>query len=374
MSGSNNNTQSTPQTLSNWGTRGTAGVSFAAGLSFEDVRVQLGGNLVLDKLSFSIEPGEIVCLLGQSGSGKSTILRVAAGIQPIDAGRVRINQQIVSSPEIQIAPEKRGIGLMFQDFALFPHMTLLQNVTFGLDRLDKKEANRQAMSALRRVGLDGREGDYPHMLSGGQQQRLALARTIAPRPSIIMLDEPFSGLDSRMRESVRDETLAVLRETGATGLIVTHDPAEAMLLGDRIAVLHAGRLVQIAPSSEVYSAPADLQTARFLTHLSEVHAVVSSGEIETPLGKVPAHDRAEGQKVVVGIRPVGDIQMEASAPGTPGRIVSKREALGIDIFEVKVSGMEQPVRVRQPENPQFHVGKDVFLRLNPQQVLVFDPD
>lgn len=360
--------------VQNWGTRGTAGVSFAAGLSFDDVSVQLGGVPVLSHLSFNIEPGEIVCLLGQSGSGKSTILRVAAGIQKIDAGTVSINQRVVSSTTTQIAPEKRGVGLMFQDFALFPHMTLLKNVTFGLDRLDTKEAERQAHVSLKRVGLDGRENDYPHMLSGGQQQRLALARTIAPRPGIIMLDEPFSGLDARMRENVRDETLTVLRETGATGLIVTHDPAEAMLLGDRIAVLRDGNLVQIDAAHEVYAEPTDLLTARFLTHLSEIHAVVKAGVIETPFGNIPAKDRSEGQQVIVAIRPVGDLEIHAKGPGTLGRIVSKREALGIDIIEVQVAGVEQPVLIRQTANTKNLVGRDVFLRLNSEDVLVFEPD
>jgi iron(III) transport system ATP-binding protein len=368
--------KSTPpmSNMQDWGARGTAGVSFAAGLSFRDVVVRLGGNLVLDKLSFSIEPGEIVCLLGESGSGKSTILRVAAGIQPIESGEVRINQQIVSAPGLQIAPEKRGVGLMFQDFALFPHMTLLQNVAFGLEKLGKKEAHRQARTALKRVGLADREADYPHMLSGGQQQRLALARTIAPRPGIIMLDEPFSGLDARMRETVRGETLAVLRETGATGLIVTHDPAEAMLLGDRIALLRDGKLVQIDQSNAVYAAPVDLAAARFLTHLSEIKTVVHDGEVDTPFGKVPAPGRAEGQRAVVAIRTVGDVYLTKQGQGTPGRIVSKREALGIDIIEVQIDGLNLPVRVRQPADDSVKVGNDVFLHLDKEHVLVFDQD
>lgn len=374
MSGAKPKSNLKISTVQDWGARGTAGVSFAAGLSFHDVVVRLGGNLVLDKLSFSIEPGEIVCLLGESGSGKSTILRVAAGIQPIESGEVRINQQIVSAPGLQMEPEKRGVGLMFQDFALFPHMTVLQNVAFGLEKLGKKEAHRQARAALKRVGLADREADYPHMLSGGQQQRLALARTIAPRPGIIMLDEPFSGLDARMRETVRGETLAVLRETGATGLIVTHDPAEAMLLGDRIALLRDGKLVQIDQSNAVYAAPVDLAAARFLTHLSEIKTIVRGGQVETPFGNVPAPGRAEGQKAVVAIRTVGDVHLTKRGQGTPGRVVSKREALGIDIIEVQIDGLDLPVRVRQPADDTVIVGNDVFLHLNREHVLVFDQD
>ncbi len=155
------------------------------------------------------------------------------------AGRCRINDEIVSGPGVHAKPDRRGIGLMFQDFALFPHLSLLHNVTFGLRKLGRAAALAQARQALKRVGLDDREADYPHQLSGGQQQRLALARSIAPRPGILMLDEPFSSLDARLRETVRNETLAVLRETHATTIIVTHDPEEAMLLGDRIALLRA---------------------------------------------------------------------------------------------------------------------------------------
>jgi iron(III) transport system ATP-binding protein len=230
-----------------WGTRGTTGVSFAATLAFDAVDVMLGGRVVLEQFSLTLRPGEIVCLLGESGSGKSTALRVAAGIQPVSAGSVSINGEIVSAPGLTVPPDRRGIGLMFQDFALFPHLSVLQNVLFGLKKLGKADALGQAQAALRRVGLADRGQDYPHMLSGGQQQRLALARSVAPRPGVLLLDEPFSSLDARLRETVRGETLAVLRETHVTSLIVTHDPEEAMVLGDRVALLRQGGSRRSAP-------------------------------------------------------------------------------------------------------------------------------
>ncbi len=363
-----------PAGSQDWGARGTAGVSFAAALTFEDVSVRFGGTTVLDSLDLSLTPGEIVCLLGESGSGKSTILRVAAGIQPVNAGMVRINDEVVSKPGLDVPPGKRGVGLMFQDFALFPHLDLLANVTFGLKGLGRTQSKQQALAALKRVGLAGREHDYPHMLSGGQQQRLALARTIAPRPGIIMLDEPFSGLDARMRETVRGETLAVLRETHATSLIVTHDPEEAMLLGDRVALLREGRILQIDTASALYRAPVDLAAARFLSPLSEIPCTVHSEAVATPLGTVATPGRRDGEEVVIGIRPVGAVEMLREGSGTPGRIVSKRGALGIDICEVLVEGVERPVRVRQPSDGALKVGHDVVLRLNPEHILVFDPD
>ena len=360
--------------LSVWGPRGTAGVAFAAGLSFEDVDVRLGGRTVLDHFSLKMTPGEIVCLLGESGSGKSTILRAAAGIQPIHGGTIRINDRVVSGPGTHVAPDRRGIGLMFQDFALFPHLTLLGNVLFGLKSLGRKAALTQARQALRRVGLGEREGDYPHMLSGGQQQRLALARSIAPRPGILMLDEPFSSLDARMRESVRNETLAVLRETHATTIIVTHDPEEAMLLGDRVALLRHGRIAQIDSAAEIYRAPVDLAAARFFSPLGEIAATVKGGEADTPLGRVPAPGYADGARVIVAIRPVGVLEMARTGAGVPGRIVTKRDAIGIDLCEVRVEGLDQPIELRQRSDPHFEPGNDVFLMLNPNRVLVFGAD
>lgn len=357
-----------------FGPRGTAGVSFAAALRFVDVDVRLGGRPVLDKFNLDLVPGEIVCLLGESGSGKSTILRAAAGIQPIDGGEIRINDQAVSGPGVHVPPDRRGIGLMFQDFALFPHLTLLGNVMFGLKPLGRKAAEAQAHAALTRVGLAGREHDYPHMLSGGQQQRLALARTIAPRPGVLMLDEPFSSLDARMRETVRNETLAVLRETHATTIIVTHDPEEAMLLGDRVALLRLGRIAQIDTAAAIYRAPIDLNAARFFSPLSEIAAVVKGGVADTPLGRVPVTGLADGQRVVVAIRPVGVLEMGKSGAGVPGRIVSKRDAIGIDLCEVKVEGLDQPIELRQRSDPHFVPGNDVFLKLNPIEALVFAAD
>ena len=360
--------------LRSWGARGTAGVSFAATLEFAEVSVHLGGRVVLDQFSLRLEPGEIVCLLGESGSGKSTALRVAAGIQPVHAGALLINGQTVSSPGATTSPDRRGIGLMFQDFALFPHLTVLQNVLFGLRRLGRTAALAQARSALHRVGLGAREADYPHMLSGGQQQRLALARSVAPRPAVLLLDEPFSSLDARLRETVREETLAVLRETHATSLVVTHDPEEAMVMGDRVALLRQGRIAQIGTAAEIYRHPVDLNAARFFSPLSEIESIVVNGRALTPLGPVATPGLADGTAVTIAIRPTGGADLSTSGPGTPGRLVAKRDAIGIDICEVKVNGIEAPLVLRQPARADIAVGQDVFITLNEEHVLVFGRD
>jgi len=357
-----------------WGARGTAGVSFAAALTFDNVGVSIGGRTILTDIDLELEPGEILCLLGESGSGKSTLLRVAAGIQHIEAGEVRINGTLMAGRGHHVPAEKRGVGLMFQDFALFPHMTVLQNAAFGLKDLGRGEANKRARAALARVGLAARADEYPDVLSGGQQQRLALARTFAPRPGIILLDEPFSSLDARLRETVRNETLAILRETRATTLIVTHDPEEAMLLGDRIALLREGCVTQVDPSADIYNRPADINAARFFSTLTEIPALVGTEGIETPLGLVPAGSRPTGRPVIVAVRPVGALDLAVDGQGVPGRIVSKREALGVDLIEVQVEGIESPVHIRRRSDPVLRPGSDIVLRLNAEHVLVFDQE
>ena len=215
--------------LPRWGQRGTAGASIPAQLAFENL-VQVYDSLrALDGVSLTIEPGEIVCLLGHSGCGKTTLLRIAAGVEAPTSGRVLMDGREVSGPRTFLEPERRGIGLMFQDYALFPHMTILQNNMFGLKDLSSAEAGVAARRALSRVGLEHYANEYPHTLSGGEQQRVALARSIAPRPGVLLMDEPFSNLDRRMRDAIRDETVAILRETGATTIVVTHDPELSLI-------------------------------------------------------------------------------------------------------------------------------------------------
>ncbi|MGB6907079.1 MAG: ABC transporter ATP-binding protein, partial [Methyloceanibacter sp.] len=235
--------------------RGKAGVTFAARLTFEDVSRRYGDSLALDHVSLDVPPGEVLCLLGPSGCGKTTLLRVASGVERPSSGRVLLDGQEVAGPDHFVPPEKRGVGLMFQDFALFPHLTLRQNVAFGLRSLTRSQANAEALAALARVGLAHYASAYPHILSGGEQQRVALARAIAPRPSVLLMDEPFSGLDPRLRERMREETLAILHETRATCIVVTHDAEEAMRMGDQLALMRRGRVVQTGKPLDLYRAP-----------------------------------------------------------------------------------------------------------------------
>ena len=253
--------------------RGKAAVTFAAQLTLVGVSREFDGKLALDNVSLDVAPGEIVCLVGPSGCGKTTLLRIASGVERPSAGRVLIDGQEVAGPNRFVPPEKRGVGLMFQDFALFPHLSILDNVAFGLKSLTRSEAKREALAALDRVGLAHYANEYPHILSGGEQQRVALARAIAPRPGVLLMDEPFSGLDPRLREKIREETLAILNETRATSIVVTHDAEEAMRMGDRVALMREGRIAQIGTALDLYRNPKDILTARAFSDLNEVPAV-----------------------------------------------------------------------------------------------------
>jgi iron(III) transport system ATP-binding protein len=288
-----------------WGRRNVAAVTFASRLTFERVTRRFGKTDAVDDFSLDVAPGEIVCLLGPSGCGKTTALRLAAGVDRPDRGRILLDAMEAAGPSGFVPPEKRGVGLMFQDFALFPHLTVAANVAFGLRDLGRAEARREAMAALDRVGLKHYADLYPHILSGGEQQRVALARAIAPRPNVLLMDEPFSGLDPQLRDAMRDETYAILREMRATCIVVTHSPEEAMRLGDRIAVMRKGRLVQAGSADALYAAPADLDVARSFCAVNEIEARVTGGAARTPIGAFAAPGIEEGARAVVVIRQGG---------------------------------------------------------------------
>lgn len=352
--------------------RGRTPATIAARLTFERITHRYDDVTAVRDFSLDIEPGEIVCLLGRSGCGKTTLLRLAAGVEEPSEGRILINDQEVSGPSRFLPPEKRNVGLMFQDFALFPHLTNLQNVMFGLKALPKADAEREAKAALRRVGLRDYADAYPHMLSGGEQQRVALARAVVPRPSVLLMDEPFSGLDRRLRDDIRDETLRVLRESRVTTMIVTHDPEEALRMGDRVAVMHAGRLVQVDTPERIYRHSADLFVARFFCELNEIAAIVRSGMAETPVGRFAAPGFEDGARVIVAIRPQAlRLRQPGSSYGVPGS-VRHRQFLGdVDLVEVAVEGLDKPLKGRVPRDAPGAVNAEISVDFDVAEVLVF---
>jgi iron(III) transport system ATP-binding protein len=352
--------------------RGRSPATIAARLTYENVTHRYGHAVAVRDFSLDIAPGEIVCLLGHSGCGKTTLLRLAAGVEEPGEGRILLNGQEASGPSRFLPPEKRHVGLMFQDFALFPHLTNLQNVMFGLKALPRAEAEREARAALARLGLEHYADAYPHMLSGGEQQRVALARAVVPRPSVLLMDEPFSGLDSRLRDDVRDETLHVLRESRVTTVIVTHDPEEALRMGDRVAVMHAGRLVQVDTPEGVYRRAADLFVARFFCELNEIAGMVRGGQAETPLGRFAAPGFPDNTAVVVAIRPQAlRLRQPGSSYGVPGS-VRRRQFLGpVDLVEVVVAGLDAPLKGRVPRDAPGAVNAEIAVDFDTAEVLVF---
>jgi iron(III) transport system ATP-binding protein len=349
--------------------RGRASAVIPARLTFERVSRRFGDRLVLDEVSVEIGEAEVVCLLGPSGCGKTTLLRIAAGIEDVSSGRVLLDGRPITGGGVFVPPERRGIGLVFQDYALFPHLTVLDNVVFGLKGLSRHESVAIAMHALTRVGLDHLSGSYPHMLSGGEQQRAALARAIVPRPRVLLMDEPFSNLDRRMRDQVREETVGLLRETGATSVIVTHDPEEAMRIADRIVLMRNGRIAQAGTTEEVWHRPVDLGSARFLCDINELAGTVANGVATSPLGRFPAAACPEGPATVC-VRPQA-LRLLPPGEGLTGRLIEQRFVGDAFIVDVAVMGVEHLLRGRVASPPRVVAGDVVGVGIDADGVLVF---
>lgn len=332
-----------------------------------------GDNQVLNNMGLLIPAGELVCMLGPSGCGKSTLLRLAAGLEKVQKGTVVIDGVTVGSPEFHLEPEQRHIGLMFQDYALFPHLSIIENVTFGLFGMASDKAHKRAMEMLDQVGMTSHANKYPHMLSGGQQQRVALARALAPDPKLLLLDEPFSGLDTSMRQSIREETLNVLKQSGVATLMVTHDPEEAMFMADRIKIIGAnGSTLQAGRPHEIYYHPNHEFVAELFGMMNHFESVVHNGRVETPLGPLPT-DRPEGLTMQVLIRPEG-ILLDTDGDGKGVRVeVISSHLLGHDnIVRVKLeNGGNQELYVRVHHTFEIELQKDISARIDPEYAFIF---
>lgn len=349
-------------------------------LEFERVSHRFGALTAVDDFSLSVAPGELVCLVGPSGCGKTTALRIAAGLESLQAGRVSINGQVVADAKsgTALAPELRGVGLVFQDYALFPHLSVADNVAFGLrDMAGAARADRVA-EVLRQVDMTSYTRAYPHTLSGGQQQRVALARALAPRPRLMLLDEPFSGMDARLRDEIRDATLHVLKESGAATLIVTHDAEEAMFMGDRIAVMRAGRLVQVDVPVEIYCSPVDAFVAGFFGQTNRISGRVEGGTVNTPFGSVAADGLADGAEVLVLIRPeavrVAPIADDSEEPENAAKVIASRMLGRSSLIHLCVGDFNAAhVHFHSRMPGRLLPGEDeiVAITLDPSQIFVF---
>lgn len=271
-------------------------------LEIKNLLRRFHGETVVDHVSLAIAPGKVMCLLGPSGCGKSTTLRMIAGVDMQDAGEIYVDGKLICDTVFRIPPERRQIGLMFQDFALFPHLSVADNVAFGLKGA-REEKRARVEELLGRVGLLRYIDSFPHQLSGGEQQRVALARALAPKPRIMLMDEPFSGLDNRLRDDIRDETLAVLRDEDTSVLLVTHEPEEAMRMADEIALMRHGKIVQQGAPYNIYNAPVDREAVAFFSDINVIRAKSNGAITETPFGQFLTPGLADGAMVDIVIRP-----------------------------------------------------------------------
>jgi iron(III) transport system ATP-binding protein len=304
-------------------------------VTLTNVRRIYGATAALDDVSLTAPEGKVLALLGPSGSGKSTILRLIAGLEPLDAGEIRIGDERASSTTRSIPTEQRRVGMVFQDYSLFPHLNAAANVAFGLDKLTRADREAQALHWLDRVGLKHRAGSYPHELSGGEQQRVALARALAPKPRAVLLDEPFSGLDPVQRAELRDATLATLAEARTTTLFVTHDAEDALQVADRLAILKAGRLLQEAAPREAYDKPASLDVAAALGTINIHEGRVENGAVQTPFGAVSATQLQSGSNAKVAVR----AEALTLRPGTQARVIDVRPHGAHDLVRIEADGV-----------------------------------
>ncbi len=342
-----------------------------SGLHLRAISHAFGSNQVLNNVSVSVAPGELVCLLGPSGCGKTTLLRIAAGLETLQSGQVEIGGELVADADrhLNLPPEKRGVGLMFQDYALFPHLTIQENISFGVTKKDRSAHQSTIAKNMANMGISGYAEAYPHTLSGGQQQRVALLRALAPGPNVLLLDEPFSGLDVTRRAQVRTETLRTIKDTGVGTLMVTHDPEEAMFMADRILVMNEGQVLQDGSPTDLYFHPHDQFVTELFGPVNEFTGVVKNNLVKTSVGEFPISGYNDGTELSFFIRPegflinqaIGNISMKVITARPLGRssVVMMELDDGTSI-EARIPGVVLP-----------EAGSSVSVSIRPEQIHYF---
>ena len=330
-----------------------------------------GKQVVVHDLSFSLPRGAIGCLLGPSASGKTTVLRSIAGFEAPQQGTIRISGRVVSGPGVMLPPERRRIGMVFQDYALFPHRSVAENIAFGLHAAAHGERTARVQELTALVGLEAALDKYPHEISGGQQQRVALARALAPRPELLLLDEPFSNLDIELRERLSAEVRGIIKASGATAVLVTHDQQEAFAMADEIGILHQGRIQQWDSAYNLYHRPANRFVADFIGQGVFLPARVLNGsEIEIELGVLKGAAPHGGAAVEVLLRP-DDVVHDDAAPAK-AEVVHKAFR-GAEILYTLRLPSGRKVLALVPSHHNHALGERIGIRLDVDHVVAFAP-
>jgi iron(III) transport system ATP-binding protein len=347
-----------------------------------DVRHRYPGHaasshVALNGVSLTVAPHEVTCIVGPSGCGKSTLLRLISGLETVQAGSISIGGVPVAVPGRSLAPERRPVGMMFQDFALFPHLTVAGNIAFGLRHRPRAEREARVAELLELVALERYADTYPHTLSGGQQQRVALARAMSREPDVLLLDEPFSALDEQMRRAVREEVVQIIRATGIATLVVTHDPEEAMEIGSRVVVMTEGRIVQADTPYALYRNPANSFVAQLFGELNRFSARVVDGHLDTPLGRfaVPAEASAGSMEVACRVEDV-TVQPPGGPPGGITATVLRSSFLGSTTrvcLSLPAAGVPDGVEIhaRLAGYVPMRAGDAVTASVDPQRLMLF---
>jgi iron(III) transport system ATP-binding protein len=327
-------------------------------------------------VSLNLAEGELLGVLGPSGCGKTTLLRLIAGFEQPDAGRIAVAGRVIVQPGLCVPPEQRSLGIVFQDFALFPHLTVAQNVEFGLKPLDRLGAKQRRAEAIAVVGLAGLENRYPHELSGGQQQRVALARALAPRPPLILLDEPLSSLDIQLRLHLRQEIREILKATGTSAILVTHDQEEALSISDQIAVMWQGKIVQMGVPEAIYQAPASQFVAEFVTQANFLPAQRKGDVWKTDIGCFNASESASN--IDIGCFDAGYLMIRQESirlkPDTDAlTIIQDRQFLGNEYRYCLVMPSGKKLYARTAIQTYLAVGTPVQVLIAEPELRIFPP-
>ena len=340
-------------------------------LHIDRLHLAYGAQTVVRDFSLDLDEGEIGCLLGASGCGKTTALRAIAGFEPAQSGEIHLQDRLVSSSGLTIPPEKRQIGMVFQDYALFVHLTVAQNIAFGLHGLSRGERAARLDAMLDLVGLSGERERYPHQLSGGQQQRVALARALAPKPQLLLMDEPFSNLDAELREKLAQEVRAILKASGTTALLVTHDQHEAFAVADRVAVMQGGRIVQWDTPYQLYHRPVDRFVADFIGEGVLIPGRCEvDGLIHTELGAIGGCVDGTAHEVDVLLRPDDVVHDDASSQKA---VVLARAFRGAEFLYTLALPSGQKVLALVPSHHDHAIGEAIGIRLDTEHVVAFRP-